>query len=106
MRKLLIAGVLAGVIVSALPALAGTQDPVVKQRERRQQQRIRQGMRSGRLTPQQARRLERGQARIHRTERRMKSKGYLTAKNRRRLAKMQNRQSRAIYQAKHKKPRG
>lgn len=82
-------------------ALAGSADPVVKQREINQQQRIQQGINNGRLTPAEAGRLEAQQAKIRQDESRMKADGTLTPRERRKLAREQNRASRTIYRKKH-----
>jgi hypothetical protein len=88
-------------IMAAGTAMAGTNDPVVEQRQINQERRIDQGVRSGRLTPAEAGRLEAQQARIEQREERMKSDGNLTAAERRKLTRQQNRASRNIYRKKH-----
>jgi hypothetical protein len=80
---------------------AGTSDPGIQQRERNQQRRIGQGVRSGELTANETRRLEREQAAIRRHEKIMKSDGDLTEQERRRLTREQNRASKDIYRMKH-----
>ncbi|MBF0345912.1 MAG: hypothetical protein HQL06_17000 [Nitrospirae bacterium] len=75
-------------------------DPVIKARERNQQRRINQGIRSGELTPQEAARLEGREAKIKQDEQRMKSDGKLTRAERRKLNKELNRSSHAIYKKK------
>jgi len=84
---------------TAVPASAQHLD----QRQYRQEQRIRQGERSGQLTPAEARRLQFLEARLHRTEARMRWRngGRLTPYERRRLASMEQRDNREIYQLKH-----
>jgi hypothetical protein len=72
----------------------------VNKREHREQVRIRQGIRSGELTRQEARRLEAEQARIRVNERFARRDG-LTAKERARLQKELNRASKDIYRQKH-----
>jgi hypothetical protein len=94
-------------IASAVLAVLGTSMPAaaqpVHQRERSQEQRIRQGERSGRLTPAEARRLQYLEARLHRTEARMRLEngGRLSPSERRRLQRMANADSAAIYRLKH-----
>lgn len=73
----------------------------IDQRERRQQRRIADGVRSGELTRQEVKKLEKQQARIHRQEARAKSDGEFTAKERARIQKKQNQASRQIYKEKH-----
>lgn len=95
-------------IAAALGALAltATALPAAAQVDRRQDNqaaRIDQGVRSGQLTPGEARRLDRQQGRIHRTEARMRYRngGRLTPYQRAHLDRMQNRADRHIYRAKH-----
>jgi hypothetical protein len=75
----------------------------INQRREHQQQRIGQGIRTGRLNARQGARLERSEARIGRTEHRMRAnhRGHLTRPERVRLNHRLNRTSRAIYRAKH-----
>ena len=82
-------------------AAAGTNDPVVQQREQNQQKRIDQGVQSGALTQGEAGRQEANQARIHRNEARMKAKRDLSRADRRKLSREQNRASRALFRQKH-----
>jgi len=58
--KTLMAGLIAGsLLLGSLPALGqSTYAPRIDAREQRQQQRIQQGIQSGRLTPGEANRLE------------------------------------------------
>jgi len=95
--------VLAGVICMAASgaAVAGTDSPGIDQRQINQEQRIEQGIESGRLTPAETGRLEAQQARIEQREARMKADGNLTAAERRQLTRQQDRASRNIYHKKH-----
>ncbi len=79
--------------------------PVINHRQKIQQKRIKQGVKSGKLTKGEARRLERQQARIQRTKRRdkMMNGGKLTPKEKAHVTRMQNRASKHIYRAKHNK---
>lgn len=103
MKKFLGTIGMAGIIgiMAAGGALAGTNDPGIQQREVNQENRIDQGVASGRLTPKEAGRLDAQQARIQQREARMKADGNLTAAERRRLTRQQNRASRNIYRLKH-----
>ncbi len=78
-----------------------TDDPGIQRREQNQQNRIEQGVKSGQITPAEAGRLERQQAKIQQDETRMKSDGKLTKQERLKLAREQNRASRNIYRKKH-----
>jgi hypothetical protein len=82
-------------------AFAGTNDPRIQNRMENQQARIEQGVNTGQLTPLEAGRLERQQARIGRTEERMKSDGCLTKRERTRLHHRLNQSSRYIYRQRH-----
>lgn len=86
----------------AAPALAG--DPAMPGAERRQQvqqRRIANGVASGQLTSKETMRLERQQAGIERTQRRMQADGQVTARERARLHVRQDKASRDIFRARH-----
>lgn len=100
MKVLLGAGAVSVLIASA--AFAGpTDDPGIQKREQNQQQRIDQGVKSGKLTPREAGKLEAQQAKIKQDEERMKSDGKLTKQERKKLTREQNRASKNIYRKKH-----
>ncbi len=82
--------------IAADPAMPG-----VEGRQQVQQRRIGQGVASGQLTPRETVRLEREQARIERTQRRMKADGVVTPGERARLHVRQDKASRDIDRAKH-----
>ncbi len=89
-------------LLVAAPALAAdAATPGVERRQRIQQERIGQGVASGQLTPRETIRLEREQARIERTQRRMAADGVVTPGERARLHLRQDKASRDIYRAKH-----
>lgn len=96
---------LAIVIIAALPALAFAQATPATQgidkRKAEQQQRIDQGVKSGQLTPREAARLEKGQAKVQRMEDKAKADGVVTAKERKQLAHEQDKQSKRIAREKH-----
>ncbi len=73
----------------------------VDQRQHNQADRIRQGVRSGELTRDEARGLVKEQREIRQTERQYKSDGVLTRDERKDLRQQQNQTSRHIYQEKH-----
>jgi hypothetical protein len=79
----------------------------INQRRAHQQQRIGQGIQSGRLNARQGARLEHREASIGRQERHMRAAdgGRLTHVDRVRLNHRLNRTSRAIYRAKHNRVR-
>ncbi len=94
---ILLAGILGTLIASA--ALAGT--PRMDRREALQRARIAEGRRSGQLTRGELARLNAGQRRIHRMERRACADGVVTRAERRRVERAQDRESRAIRRLKH-----
>jgi hypothetical protein len=99
MRNLIILFGAVAVLGASVPAAAQT----VNEREHSQEQRIRQGEHSGELNPQEARRLQFLEMRLHRTEARMRMEngGRLSIRERRQLHQMANQDSAAIYRLKH-----
>ena len=91
----------------AAPAPMQRHAATINQRREHQQQRIAQGIRTGRLDARQAGRLERREASIGRQERHMRAAdgGHLNHFDRVRLNHRLNRTSRAIYRAKHNRAR-
>jgi hypothetical protein len=74
----------------------------INARERRQEQRIRQGVRSGELTRRETERLQAEEAKIRVDEAfARRSGGELTAKERARIERELNRASKDIYKQKH-----
>ncbi len=84
---------------------ARTQPPVtgkITERDRLQQERIGQGIKSGSLTPAESARLERQEANLNHREARMAaSGGKLTQGERNAINRQQNQMSRRIYREKH-----
>ena len=91
-------GLSAPTLMHAEPA---TRSPGVNRRERHQRRRIKQGVKSGELTKDEAKKLRNEQKSIHREEREMKSDGSLTAEERAKLRQDQNAASKDIYEEKH-----
>ena len=75
----------------------------INQREQNQQDRIANGVKSGRLTPGEAQRLERGEQRLENKEKKdmAKDNGHLTKQDQRKLNREANRMSKRIYKDKH-----
>jgi hypothetical protein len=88
-------------VTCAAVASAQTATPRIDRREARQHARIRQGVRSGELTPGEAARLRQGQRHVDRMEDRAKADGVVTPRERARITRAQDRQSRRIYRLKH-----
>ncbi|HLI33526.1 MAG TPA: hypothetical protein VKW70_00660 [Terriglobia bacterium] len=97
----LIAAALLVPLVGPRTAQAQDRTPVLNQRQRNQQRRIRQGIKSGELTRGEARRLEAREGRLEANKLEDKAKGPLTPKERAQLQRQANRDSRAIYRLKH-----
>src|SRR5262249_19585127 len=73
----------------------------IDRREHREQARIRQGVRSGELTRQEVKKLEKEQGRIKAAEFRAKADGNFTPKEKAHLERKLNQASRDIYRQKH-----
>lgn len=73
----------------------------VDQRQHNQTDRIRQGVRSGELTKDEARGLVKEQKEIRRDIREARSDGVVTREERREIRQEQNQASRHIYKEKH-----
>jgi hypothetical protein len=99
MKRILIL-VLAAVLFGSV-SFAQTATPKVTKRQHHQQQRIKQGVKSGELTKGEAARLEAQQGRIAVDKAKAKSDGVVTPKERAKLNREQNRASRNIYRKKH-----
>ena len=87
--------------IVSISQLVAQATPVVHARQVHEQQRIRQGERSGELTRGEAARLEAQQAKIQRDKRAAKADGVVTPAERAKLHREQNRASRNIYEKKH-----
>jgi|SRR5215813_4151117 len=89
-----------GLTLSSAPALAQN----INKREARQQHRIAEGIENGSLTPKEAARLERQEARINELEAKdRRSGGGLSPKEREELNRLLNAESHRIYVQKHDK---
>ena len=101
-KNVLLAGALA---LLAVPAFSQTNSPapVVNQRKENQQDRIANGVQSGQLTAGETKQLEKKEAGLNGEENRMKKRddGNLTAADKTRLNRQQNRLSNQIYKDKH-----
>lgn len=89
--------------VTAVGITAPVAAQSINRQQHRQEQRIRQGERTGRLTPAEARRVQMLEARVRRTEMRMRARtgGHLNWRERRRLEQMIHRDNAEIYRLKH-----
>ena len=82
-------------------AVGSSKTPVINKRQKRQQQRIANGVKSGQLTAGETARLEAREAKIQHDKKVAKSDGTVTPAERRKLRREENRASRKIYQLKH-----
>lgn len=103
MKPLLVSMLLAGLATLWLSASAqaSPHDPGVNARQHRQHERIRDGVRDGSLTNQEARSLRAEQKAIRAEERQYKADGVLSREERRDLHQDLNAASRHIYQERH-----
>lgn len=103
MKRIILTGLAALVVLSAAAtAFAGdTAMPGAERRQQIQKDRIRQGVASGQLTPRETIRLEKEQAGIERTQRRMEADGAVTPRERARLHMRQDKASGDIDRARH-----
>lgn len=101
MKKGIVAAAAMAMTITA-PVFAGdTFSPGIEQRQRNQQHRIYNGIQDGSITPGEAARLEREQARIEHQEQRLKADGDFTPRERAYIQKRLDRSSRHIYREKH-----
>ena len=75
--------------------------PVVTKRQMNQHARIRQGVKSGELTPAEAARLRREERRIQKDKQAAKADGKVTPEERKKLQGEENKVSKDIYKKKH-----
>jgi uncharacterized membrane protein YebE (DUF533 family) len=102
MRKIVLAAALALMAsTTAASAYDGGWGGGIDQRQRWQEYRIQQGVRSGALTRREYWKLEREQAYIRRMERAAKADGHISPYERARLRNAQNAAGRDIYREKH-----
>lgn len=88
-------------LVALCAATAAFATPRVDRRQAAQRERIHDGVRGGQLTPREAARLRMGQRRVARVEHRVGLDGRIGVRERARLERLQDRQSRAIGRLRH-----
>ena len=106
MKRILMIAALATTLVgfaglASANEFRGSTGSNIDRREWRQDRRIAQGARRGDLTRREEARLRAGQFRVHRVEGRAWRDGRLGPRERMRLARMQNMQSRRIWRLRH-----
>ena len=96
-------------MIAVLPGLVlaqstgTTSTPRIDQRQAEQQKRIDQGAKSGGLNKKEAARLKKGQQRIQKMENRAMADGKMTEKERKKIERAQDQESKKIYREKHDK---
>lgn len=100
-KKLMTAGFVLAFVTLASAGFAQTKTPRVTKRQERQQERIAQGVKSGELTAKETEHLEAREAKIQHDKKEAKADGKVTASERARLNREENRSSRAIRRQKH-----
>lgn len=93
--------VIVGAAWAQSPVPAPSPKPSIDARQAQQEQRIQQGLQSGRLTPAEAARLQKGEARIDAAQARAQTDGKLTKREQSHLDNMTQREDHAIYKQKH-----
>lgn len=93
--------ILALLFIMSLSLVSFANTPGINRRERNQQRRIAHGITDGQLTAREAARLEREEAHIYRDERRAKSDGTVTFRERQHLDNELDRANRRIYRNTH-----
>lgn len=101
MKKNFIAAGLLIAFVSFASTSFAQRTPRVRERQANQQKRIAGGVESGELTARETARLETREAKIQHDKHEAKADGVVTAQERVKLHREQNRASRAIYRQKH-----
>ncbi len=81
--------------------VGSTKTPVINKRQKNQQRRIANGVKSGQLTAGEAARLEAREAKIQKDKQAAKSDGKVTPAERRKIRREENRTSKKIYKLKH-----
>ncbi len=98
-RTIVLTGTLMLGLGLAVPALA--EEDVFEKRRANEEKRIADGRRDGSLTPGEAARLQREQARISREEQRFLSDGHLSPRERQHLLRHEERASHHIWRERH-----
>jgi hypothetical protein len=101
MKKILLTVMITGLFGIFAGAADAQTTPRVDRRQQNQKTRVRRGVNSGELTRREVRGIKSSTKTTRRYEKRAKSDGVVTWKERRRLNRMQNRNSRKIYRKKH-----
>ena len=99
--RFMLMSVMVGFFLSGSAWAEGTDTPAIDQRVLNQERRIQEGVNSGQLTEREANRMNGRLDRIENAETQAKADGQVTAKERRRLKRALNHNSKKIYKEKH-----
>ena len=100
-QNVIFASILALVMGCVTLSSAQTRSPKIDKKERRQEERIRKGERSGEITPKEASKLETRENRIRNEKRVDKADGKLSRSERRQIRRDEHRADKQIYDKKH-----
>ena len=100
-KKIVTLCLLAGLICLSSAGFSQTGTPRVTKRQVNQQKRIHEGVKDGDLTRRESVKLKAREAKIQHDKKAAKSDGVVTAREKARLRREENRTSRAIYRQKH-----
>jgi sortase (surface protein transpeptidase) len=99
--------IIAGLVFASVSTLSlaqgNTNTPKIDKREASQQQRIDQGKASGQLNEKEVARLQKRQDKLEANKAAAAADGKVTAQEREKLKRQENRNSREIYREKHDK---
>lgn len=90
-----------GLLITFAVCLPNAEARRDQSRERNQETRIHEGVKSGELNNNERKRLRNGQRRIDRAQERASADGVVTDKEKAHLERMQDHESRKIYRLKH-----
>lgn len=105
LKRLLFATISMGVITSAVLAQDTKPMPRITSHQQHQQERIAQGMKKGKLTPEEAIQLEKEEQQIHQNKKAAKADGTITKQERTTIRQEEHQTNRDIYHAKHNNKR-
>lgn len=88
-------------IVAPAPDATQQRENIVNQRQENQEKRIEEGVKSGALNENEAKRMEKREQKIQKMENKAMADGAMTGKEFRKIERAQNRTSKAIYRNKH-----
>jgi hypothetical protein len=100
-KNFIAAGLLLALVTVTSAGFAQTKTPRVTKRQENQQKRIAHGVKSGELTAKETEHLEAREVKIQHDKKEAKADGVVTAKERVKLNREENRASRAIRRQKH-----